>query len=164
MGFIIIRRKYDEIKQNNAESHCEKTSQHEMENVPDNIELVTSEGYDRYIDAHGYHFTHALAEYASSMMKNADGSGHTWSVRQVDNALRELGIDIPKTSCVADMAYTANMAYADFFPYVLREEVLCLKYASAVAHDIDGYEGQAFYRWLSDVMAVNGRIDWERFI
>ena len=52
-----------------------------------------------------------------------------------------------------DLAYTANMAYADFYPTVLDTADKCVTYAKLVASDPDGYEGMEFMRWTSDAMA-----------
>lgn len=51
-----------------------------------------------------------------------------------------------------DMAYTANMAYADFYPTVLDTVDKCITYAKLVASDPDGYEGMEFMRWTSDAI------------
>ena len=48
---------------------------------------------------------------------------------------------------------------------VLDTETACIKYAIAVAHDIDGYDGMAFSRWLSDVMNnYDINIEWENYV
>lgn len=61
-----------------------------------------------------------------------------------------------------DVTYTANMAYADFYPELLNEHQ-CIKYAAAVANDKDGYTGIQFCRWVADVAGKKKNIDWDKF-
>lgn len=60
------------------------------------------------------------------------------------------------------ISYTANMAYADFYPELLNEHQ-CIKYAAAVANDKDGYTGIQFCRWVADVVGKKENIDWNKF-
>ncbi len=113
----------------------------------DNAErLMRSDGYKEHIRTYGYHFSDELAEKASREMRNADGTTHTWAVDEVKKAAKEL----PKGSNWGDITYLANMAYADFFPDVVKTEALCIDYALSVAEDPDGYEGIAFMRYIAD--------------
>lgn len=66
------------------------------------------------------------------------------------------------TSTIEDVTYTANMAYADFYPELLNEHQ-CIKYAAAVANDKDGYTGIQFCRWMADVVGKKEHIDWDKF-
>lgn len=63
---------------------------------------------------------------------------------------------------IYDVTYTANMAYADFYPELLNEHQ-CIKYAVAVANDKDGYIGIQFCRWVADVVGKKENIDWDKF-
>lgn len=65
-------------------------------------------------------------------------------------------------SLIEDVTYTANMAYADFYPELLNEHQ-CIKYAAAVANDKDGYTGIQFCRWVADVVGKKENIDWDKF-
>lgn len=71
-------------------------------------------------------------------------------------------LKIPDTSTIEDVTYTANMAYADFYPELLNEHQ-CIKYAAAVANDKDGYTGIQFCRWMADVVGKKEHIDWDKF-
>ena len=95
-------------------------------------------------------------------MVNSNGLEHTWTPEQVQNVCNVLNLKIPSTSTIYDVTYTANMAYADFYPELLTEHQ-CVKYAMAAANDEDGYEGIQFCRWVADVMAKKENIDWEKF-
>lgn len=123
-----------------------------------------SEHYKRYIEKHGYHFTDELAEHASKAMKNVSSNPHSWTVQQAKKTMESLGLAIPSTSTHGDITYTANMAYADFYPDPIKDEASCLRYAYKVATDPDGYEGMAFCRWMADVYMKHKEIDWEKFV
>lgn len=127
--------------------------------------IMEDEGFINYTSKHGYHFSDKLAEYASSLMKNEDGTIHSWKSMDVLNALNSLGLTDMNTSTVGDLTYLANMAYADFYPEVLKTETACIKYAYAVAHDKDGYDGIAFSRWLADIINKHiTDIKWDKYI
>lgn len=87
---------------------------------------------------------------------------HTWTSEQVQNVCNVLNLKIPNTSTIEDVTYTANMAYADFYPELLNEHQ-CIKYAVAVANDKDGYTGIQFCRWVADVVGKKENIDWDKF-
>lgn len=107
-------------------------------------------------------FTKALQEYASKQMVNSNNQEHTWTSEQVQNVCNVLNLKIPNTSTIEDVTYTANMAYADFYPELLNEHQ-CIKYAAAVANDKDGYTGIQFCRWVADVVGKKENIDWDKF-
>ncbi len=128
-------------------------------------ESISNTGaYGEYISTHGYHFTDALSEYASSLMVNANGDKHTWTVQQVMDTIAGLNITIPEGISPGDIAYTSNMAYADFYPDVVKDEACCIRYAYAVATDPDGYDGMIFKRWVADIVGKNIDIDWDKYL
>jgi len=96
-------------------------------------------------------------------MINNDKSNHSWTCEQVEKLLKESGIKLPEGHTIEDVTYTANMAYADFFPTLLNERQ-CIDYAILVASDPDGYEGIEFSRWLADVKQKHIDIDLNKFI
>lgn len=110
----------------------------------------------------GYHFTDKLADYASKKMVNTSGSAHSWTTEQLRSVLGPFTPTHNETS--GDMAYTANMAYADFYPAVLDTVDKCVTYAKLVASDPDGYEGMEFMRWTSDATGKSLTLNWEDFI
>lgn len=117
--------------------------------------------FDAFIDKYGYHFSEQLAEETSKDMVNTDGTSHTWSCSDVNEAL---GDRLPNGATIGDAVYLANMAYADFYPNVIKTEGGCLQYALAVLNDIDGYEGIAFRRWLADIEAKHVDVSWDNYI
>lgn len=126
------------------------------------VGVVKEDGYNDYVSKHGLHFTKALQEYASKQMVNSNNQEHTWTSEQVQNVCNVLNLKIPNTSTIEDVAYTANMAYADFYPELLNEHQ-CIKYAAAVANDKDGYTGIQFCRWVADVVGKKENIDCDKF-
>lgn len=117
-----------------------------------------------YIAHHKYHFTEGLADYAISKMENANGSSEHISNTDIERYLSQNFIPKPTRSNMHDILYTANMAYADFYPTLLDTKDKCIQYALAVANDVDGYEGIEFCRWLADLMGKNVNIEWNNFI
>lgn len=117
--------------------------------------------FDAYRAKHGYHFSEQLAEGVSKDMVNADGTSHTWSCSEVAEAL---GDRLLNRATIGDATYLANMAYADFYPNVIKSEEGCLQYALAVLNDVDGYEGITFRRWLADVGAKHEDVSWDKYI
>lgn len=127
--------------------------------------LMNGEQFLAYVHKHGYHFTPELADHVTKMMTNDDGSTHHWTTAEVQAAMATRGWkDNVLHFTWGDAAYLANMAYADFYPDVLESEGDCLRYAYKMANDADGYEGMAFARWQSDVVAKEVVIDWEMFV
>ena len=126
--------------------------------------FMSAKGYSEYVKKHGYHFTDTLAEYVSKMMINTNGQMHSWTTNQVKKLMESLGLTIPKSVTIGDMAYVANMYYADMFPDPLKDEASCFRAAYKIANDPDGYEGMIFCRWTADVIGKAIKIDWEKFI
>ena len=128
------------------------------------VKFMADEGYLEYVEKHGYHFTDSLAEYASKMMQNANGQQHSWTTGQVKKSMDSLGFTIPSNITPGDVAYLANMYYADFFPEPLKDETSCLKAAYKIANDPDGYDGMIFCRWVADMIGKSAKINWGKFI
>lgn len=128
--------------------------------------MCHDKAYKAYIAVHGAHFCEALAEDVICKLENADGSTHKWSVKQVVAACMTFNPNMKFLHNVthADLAYAANMYYADFYPESISDESKCIKAAMMIANDPDGYEGQIFCRWVADVKAKGHHIDWHKYI
>lgn len=126
------------------------------------VDVVKGDSYKSYVDKNGLHFTKSLQEYASKQMVNSNNLTHTWTPEQVQNVCNVLNLKFPDTSTIYDITYTANMAYADFYPELFNEHQ-CIRYAVAVANDKDGYEGIQLCRWIADVMGKKENVDWTKF-
>ena len=127
-------------------------------------EPVEVKDVTNYAAKQGYHFTGETLEYALSKMQNTDGTNHRFTINDVKNHIDNMGVETPIRSNIYDMTYTANMAYADFYPDIIPDERTCVKYALLVANDPDGYEGIEFCRWIADIMGKNVKVNWEQFV
>lgn len=151
---IIIHRQEDSNVVENHDSELRSLPYEKAANA-----LMNASGYVSYVAKHGYHFTKKLATMASEKMKNVDGTNHRWTVDDIRAATNTMVI--PKGTTIGDVLFLANMAYADFYPKVLKTEESCVQYALAVANDPDGYDGIAFCRWTADLIGTGATIDWE---
>lgn len=157
---------HEEARQDHEEAHggsCE-SPKYDLPYEKAANTFMSAKGYFEYVKKHGYHFTDALAEHVSRMMVNASGQQHSWTTAQVKKAMEGLGLGIPEKVTDGDVAYAANMAFADFYPDPLKDEASCLRYAHKLANDPDGYEGMIFTRWVSDAIGKGVNIAWEKFI
>lgn len=158
----IIKRYYDKpnpMSDNREASKHEHGTDEKIENALDSVK-----GYSDYVKKHGYHFTDALAEYASKLMVNGNSQQHSWTTAQVKRTMEGLGLSIPGSVTIGDVTYLANMYYADLYPDPLKDESSCLRAAYKIANDIDGYEGMIFCRWTADIVGKAIKIDWEKFV
>lgn len=127
--------------------------------------VASMAGYEEYIAKHGTHFTDSLATWASEKMTNAQGdANHHWSEEDVKSAFERLGLKKPEESTWGDVAYSANMHYADYFGSSLKTEADCIKQAYADVSDPDGYPGKIFNRWTSDIIGKRVKVPWKNHI
>lgn len=149
MRYLIITKCDSEVKQLDTQ---DRESANELPNESIANVIMQNKSFIEYVHKHGYHFNDSLSIYASSLMDNKNGINHSWTPQQVRNVLIENGLTDYNSSTLGDITYLANMAYADFYPDILDSELQCIKYAYAVIHDVDGYEGIAFCRWIADII------------
>lgn len=144
--------------------HYDQTH-HQLPNEEPAGLIMKAKSFLDYVHKHGYHFTDKLSEIASERMQNANGTLHRWNCSDVFRELENMQIHDYGSCTLGDITYLANMAYADFFPEVLTDEHSCIKYAVAVAHDIDGYDGIVFSRWIADLIGNQTTdISWEKYV
>lgn len=153
----------------NAEHDNDNEDKHENELPHDSAadSIMESEDFKAYVKKNGYHFTDSLAALAISHMVNADNSNHKWSVKQVMAVIAANFASFENKNKLTngDIAYTANMAYADFYPELIKSEADCVKYAVKIASDPDGYEGIVFMRWLTDLIGKDETsIDFSKYV
>lgn len=160
MDKVIVIRHSDE--QEPSTKYTSNLKKNEDGSYTASLDVAKNDSYKDYVDKNGLHFNKSLQEYASKQMVNSNEVEHTWTPEQVQNVCTILNLNLPDTSTIYDVTYTANMAYADFYPELLTEHQ-CVKYAVAVANDKDGYEGIQFCRWVADVMGKKEKIDWAEF-
>lgn len=126
--------------------------------------MRTTKSYKKYIQLYGPHFNKALSEYAASLMESKNGKITPFTKAQIEQKLKSCGITL-EYNVLDDFVYVANMCKADFLGDAVPndDQHLC-KYIKAVIDDPDGYEGQVFYRWLSDIENMGIPVDWAEFL
>ena len=118
MGKVIVIRHSDEEPNTKYLANLKKN---EDGSYTASVDIVKNDDYKSYVAKNGLHFTRTLQEYASKKMVNSNSLAHTWSAESVQNVCDILGLKIPSASTIDDVTYTANMAYADFYPELLNE-------------------------------------------
>lgn len=131
----------------------------EKEKENDTNKFWENKDYQAYKEKHGMHFSESLATWASSNMKNADGKQHSWSIDDVKSAFKSFGFNKPDKYTWGDVAYAANMIYADYGQH-LKADTDAVKMAYSLLIDPDGYEGQIFNRYTADIMSKNTLVPW----
>ena len=120
--------------------------------------------YAKYMQEHGHHFSKELAKHASLAMENRDGSDHNWTREDVVKAFEKIGKTIPNGYKACDAHYLANMFYADYFGSSVKTAEECLVLACDYMADPDGYEGRAFYHYLTDCMVKGHVVNWKEML
>lgn len=146
-------------------SHEQAESHERPAGFDDEFSEEAMQGLINYKAKHGSHFTDDLASWASKQMQNAHGeANHHWSVADVKSAFERFGLSKPEEITWGDIAYAANMHYADYFGVSLKTETDCVRQAYADAADPDGYPGKIFNRWFADVLGSKKAVPWDDFI
>lgn len=126
--------------------------------------MKTTKSYNKYLSLYGPHFTKALCDFAVGLMEKNDVPITPLSKVDIDNKLKATNIKLNYNQ-LCDYIYVANMCKADFLGEAVPndDEHLC-KYIKGVIDDQDGYDGQVFYRWLSDIEGMKIPVDWSEFV
>lgn len=120
--------------------------------------------YKQYLKQYGHHFTKKLCDFAVSLMETDKGEFIPFTKQEVEERLTSTGTKLEYNK-LHDYVYVANMCKADFLGDSVPDdnEHLC-KYIKNVIDDPDGYDGQVFNRWISDMEGMRIPIDWSDFI
>lgn len=123
-----------------------------------------SKYYRKYLRLYGPHFTKELCDYAVSMMETDNGKITPITKQELEEKLKGQNITLEYNK-LYDAVYVANMCKADYLGDAIPDNDynLCM-YVKKTIDDPDGYDGQPFNRWLSDVEGMNIPIDWSDFI
>ena len=126
--------------------------------------MKTTKSYKKYQRLFGPHFTKELCNFAVSMMEDENGPITPFTKQEVEGKLNAYGIKL-KYNKLYDFVYVANMCKADFLGSAVPndDQHLC-EYIKKVVDDPDGYDGQVFNRWLSDVEGMHIPVDWSEFV
>lgn len=126
--------------------------------------METTKAYKKYLKLYGPHFTKALCEFAVGLMSKSDGPIKAITKQEIDEKLKQLNIKIEYNQ-LHDYVYVANMCKADFLgKSVPNDDAHLCMYVKDVIDDPDGYDGQVFFRWLSDVKHMGIPVDWSQFV
>ena len=126
--------------------------------------METTKYFKKYLRLYGPHFTKSLCKYAVSLMEDSKGPIKELTKQEVEDKLKQQNIKLQYNE-LEDFVYVANMCKADFLGESVPDDDyhLCL-YIKNTIDDPDGYDGQVFYRWLSDVKHTGTPVDWSEFV
>lgn len=126
--------------------------------------MKTTKSYKKYQRLFGPHFTKELCNYAVGMMEDDNGPIVPFTKQEVESKLASQGI-VLKYNKMYDFVYVANMCKADFLGTAIpNDDIHLCEYIKHVIDDPDGYDGQVFNRWISDVEGMHIPIDWSEFV
>lgn len=126
--------------------------------------METTKAYKKYLRLYGPHFTKALCDFAVSKMEKMDGPIKPITKQEIDDKLKLHNVKLEYNE-MYDYVYVANMCKADFLgKSVPNDDAHLCMYVKDVIDDPDGYDGQVFFRWLSDVKHTGVSIDWSEFV
>lgn len=126
--------------------------------------MKATKSYKRYQRLFGPHFTKDLCDFAVSIMEDDNGPITPFTKKDIEEKLQSVGIKLEYNK-LYDFVYVANMCKADFLGNAVPNDNqhLC-QYIKRVIDDPDGYDGQVFNRWLSDIQGMHIPVDWSEFV
>lgn len=126
--------------------------------------METTKYYRKYQRLYGPHFTKELCDFAVSMMEDDKGKITPITKQQLEEKLKAQNITLEYDKFY-DAVYVANMCKADYLGDAVpnNDYNLCM-YVKKTIDDPDGYDGQPFNRWMSDVEGMHVQVDWSEFV
>lgn len=126
--------------------------------------MRTTKSYRKYQRLYGPHFTKSLCDFAVSMMEDESGPITPFTKEEIETKLQQNNIKLQYNK-LYDFVYVANMCKADFLGSAVPndDQHLCM-YIKRVIDDPDGYDGQVFERWMSDIEGTGTPVDWSEFV
>lgn len=126
--------------------------------------MKTTKHYRKYMRLYGPHFTKELCDFAASLMENDKGPIIPITKKELEEKFKAQNIKLEYDK-LYDAVYVANMCKADYLGGAVpnNDYNLCM-YVKATIDDPDGYDGQPFNRWLSDVEGMHVPVDWSEFV
>jgi hypothetical protein len=95
-----------------------------------------------------------------------DDKGHITPItkQELEDKLKAQKITLEYNK-LYDAVYVANMCKADYLGSAVPnlDYNLCM-FVKKTIDDPDGYDGQPFNRWLSDVEGMHVAVDWSEFV
>ena len=126
--------------------------------------MRTTKNYRRYQRLYGPHFTKELCDFAISMMEDDKGPITPITKQQLEEKMKVQNITLEYNK-LYDAVYVANMCKADYLGTAVpnNDYNLCM-YVKKTIDDPDGYDGQPFNRWISDIEGMHVPVDWSEFV
>lgn len=125
---------------------------------------IRPSGLDAYLRSYGYHFSKAMCEWATDMMKDRNGNKlPVYDKDKVESILKANNITIANDKGY-DKVFVMNMARSDFWGSAISDEPHLAKYVKDYLDDTDGYESIAFNRFYADCIGKGIPIIWEDMI
>ena len=126
--------------------------------------MRTTKHYRKYQRLYGPHFTKELCDFAVSLMEDDKGPITPITKQQLEEKLKVQNITLEYDK-LYDAVYVANMCKADYLGDAVpnNDYNLCM-YVKKTIDDPDGYDGQPFNRWISDIEGMHIPVDWSEFV
>lgn len=126
--------------------------------------METTKAFKKYQSLYGPHFTKDLCKYAVSLMEDENGKIQMFTKEQIQELMTRQNITLQYDK-LYDAVYVANMCKADLLgKAVPSDDQHVAMYIKCVIDDPDGYDGQVFNRWLSDMKGMHIPVDWSEFV
>lgn len=126
--------------------------------------MTSTKYYRKYQRLYGPHFTKELCDFAVSLMQTDKGIIEPITKSQLEEKMKAQGINLEYNK-LYDAVYVANMCKADYLGDAVPDNDynLCM-YVKKTIDDPDGYDGQPFNRWMSDILGMHIPVDWSEFV
>ena len=126
--------------------------------------MRTTKHYRKYQRLYGPHFTKELCDFAVSLMEDDKGPITPITKQQLEEKLKVQNVTLEYNK-LYDAVYVANMCKADYLGNAVpnNDYNLCM-YVKKTIDDPDGYDGQPFNRWMSDIEGMHIPVDWSEFV
>ena len=126
--------------------------------------METTKYFKKYLRLYGPHFTKELCDFAVSLMYNDKGAITPITKQQLEDKLKAQNVTLEYNK-MHDAVYVANMCKADYLGEAIPDSDynLCM-YVKKTIDDPDGYDGQPFNRWMSDIEGMHVPVDWSEFV
>lgn len=126
--------------------------------------MISTKHYRKYQRLYGPHFTKELCDFAVSLMQDDNGAIEPITKSQLEEKMKAQNITLEYNK-LYDAVYVANMCKADYLGNAVpnNDYNLCM-YVKKTIDDPDGYDGQPFNRWMSDIIGMHIPVDWSEFV
>lgn len=126
--------------------------------------MISTKHYRKYQRLYGPHFTKELCDFAVSLMQDDNGAIEPITKSQLEEKMKAQNITLEYDK-LYDAVYVANMCKADYLGNAVpnNDYNLCM-YIKKTIDDPDGYDGQPFNRWMSDIIGMHIPVDWSEFV